>query len=59
VVHHENGNTKDNRPENITVCSSQRAHVLYEKYQQREQAGKKHLFTVDELLAMFGMKVYR
>jgi hypothetical protein len=50
VVHHENGDKTDNRPENVAVFSSQRAHMLYENYQRREQAGKQHLFSVEEIL---------
>lgn len=59
VVHHENGDKTDNRPENVAVFSSHRAHMLYENYQLREQAGKLHLFTVEEILEAEGQKLTR
>jgi hypothetical protein len=54
VVHHENGSKSDNRPENVAVFSSQRAHMLYENYYLRERAGVKHLLTIDDLRGMHG-----
>jgi hypothetical protein len=59
VVHHENSVKTDNRPDNIGVFSSQRAHKLYENYQLREQQGKLHLFSVEEILEAEGEKLIR
>jgi hypothetical protein len=50
VVHHANGNPKDNHPDNIWVFSSQRAHMLVEHYHKREARGIGHLFAWSELL---------
>ena len=49
VVHHVNGDTRDNHPENIWGFSSQRAHMIFHHYMWQEQRGKKHLFSVDEV----------
>jgi hypothetical protein len=35
VVHHQDGNKRNNHPDNIWVFSSQRAHMLYEHYQTK------------------------
>lgn len=59
VVHHANGDKADNHPDNIHIFSNQRAHMLFENYQLREERGLKHLFTVDELLATMGLWVVR
>jgi hypothetical protein len=59
VVHHENGKKSDNRPDNIGVFSSHRAHMLYENYQLREREGKQHLFTIEEILEAEGEKLIR
>lgn len=50
VVHHANGDPKDNHPGNIWVFSSQRAHMLFEHYLKREARGIGHLFDWRELL---------
>ena len=55
VVHHEDGNKKDNHRENIYVFSSQRAHMLYEMYQKRKASGVIHLFDIEELLKLQGL----
>jgi hypothetical protein len=34
-VHHENGNKKDNRPENLTVCLSRKDHMVREARARR------------------------
>ena len=54
VVHHENGRKDDNHPLNVAVFSSQRAHMLYEHFRQRERRGVSHLFTVEEWLELRG-----
>ena len=59
VVHHENSDKTDNRPENVTVFSSHRGHMLYENYQLREQQGKLHLFSAEEILEAEGQKLTR
>lgn len=59
VVHHENGNTTDNRPENIGVFTNQRAHKIYEHYLAREKAGEYHLFSIEEILALEGYSLIR
>jgi hypothetical protein len=41
VVHHDDGNKKNNHPDNIWVFSSQRAHMLYEHYWARAHYGDK------------------
>lgn len=59
VVHHANGNPRDNHPENIWVFSSQRGHMLWHNYAWREEAGVIHLFNIIELLASHGERVAR
>ena len=54
VVHHANGNKRDNHPENIVVFSSQRAHMLYEHYLEREALGVSHVFEIVEVLELYG-----
>ena len=54
VVHHVNGDKRDNHPENIWVFSSQRAHMIYHHYQWQSLKGTNHLFDVDEVLAGYG-----
>lgn len=54
VVHHVNGNTRDNHPENIWVFSSQRAHMIYHNYVWQEARGKTHLFSVEDVLRGWG-----
>ena len=54
VVHHVDGNKRDNHPDNIWVFSSQRAHMLYHHYQWRHQKGVLHLFDFDQLLEVYG-----
>jgi hypothetical protein len=53
VVHHVDGNTSDNHPDNISVFSSQRAHMLYHHYCWRLQRGVLGLFSFEELLAAY------
>ena len=54
VVHHVNGDTRDNHPDNIWVFSSQRAHMIFHNYRWHEQRGKVHLFAVEEVLRVRG-----
>jgi hypothetical protein len=54
VVHHVNGDKRDNHPQNIWVFSSQRAHMLYHNYRWRQEKGTIHLFAVDEVLRARG-----
>lgn len=54
VVHHVNGNTRDNHPDNIWVFSSQRAHMIFHNYRWQQQRGIVHLFSVDEVLRARG-----
>ncbi len=54
VVHHVNGDTRDNHPDNIWVFSSQRAHMIFHNYRWHEQRGKVHLFAVEEVLRARG-----
>jgi hypothetical protein len=51
VVHHEKGK-RNNDPETIKVFRSQREHMLYEHYKNREARGVGHLFTVEEVLEL-------
>ncbi len=39
VVHHINGDTRDNHPENIWVFSSQRAYMIFHNYRWQQQRG--------------------
>ena len=55
VVHHEDGDRQENHPDNITIFSNQRAHMLYENYRRREAAGISHLFTIEDLLKTHGL----
>lgn len=59
VVHHVNGDRTDNHPDNIWVFSSQRAHMLFEHYQEREAAGVGHLLEVDEVMRLHGQWAVR
>jgi hypothetical protein len=52
VVHHEDGNKQNNVPENIRVFASQREHMLFEHYKEREARGVGQLFTVEEVLEL-------
>lgn len=54
VVHHVNGDRRDNHPENIWVFSSQRAHMIYHNYSWQQQRGVIHLFAVEEVLKARG-----
>lgn len=54
VVHHINGNRRDNRPDNLIALSSQRAHMLLHNRQWREERGIIHLFPLDEILRIAG-----
>lgn len=59
VVHHVNGDKRDNHPDNIHVFTNHRAHMLFENYMRREELGIKHLFSIDELLGTMGLWVVR
>jgi hypothetical protein len=59
VVHHQNGDKRDNHPDNIWVFSSQRAHMLYEHYQTRERAGVIHLLSIEAILDVHGCWLVR
>jgi hypothetical protein len=59
VVHHVNGDTTDNHPDNIWVFANQRAHMLFEHYQSRQARGVCHLFELEELLEREGLWVVR
>jgi len=50
IVYHENGDGRDNHPDNIRVLENQRAYMLYRNYREREARGIIHLFGVDEFL---------
>ncbi|CAA9327063.1 MAG: hypothetical protein AVDCRST_MAG93-6011 [uncultured Chloroflexia bacterium] len=54
VVHHVNGDTRDNHPENIWVFSSQRAHMIFHNYLWQQARGRIHLFSVEEVLRARG-----
>lgn len=54
VVHHVNGDTRDNHPENIWVFSSQRAHMIFHNYRWQQARGRIHLFSVEEVLRARG-----
>lgn len=53
VVHHNDGDKTNNAPDNIRVFASQRAHMLFEHYMEREARGVGHLFDVEEILNLF------
>lgn len=57
--HHDNGDKRDNHPDNIFIFASQRAHMLFENYRLREALGLGHLFTIEELLTYEGLWVVR
>jgi hypothetical protein len=52
VTDHEDGDKKNNHPDNIRVLPSQRHHVFLENYRRREARGIQHLFDVEELLKL-------
>ena len=54
VVHHINGDTTDNHPDNLLVFPSQRVHMLWHHYCWREQKGVQHLFSLQEVLRAHG-----
>lgn len=45
VVHHANGDRRENHPSNLWVFSSQCVHMLWHHYRWREAAGVTHLFS--------------
>ncbi len=51
VVHHLNGDARDNHPDNLRVFPNRRAHMLFLHYRAREQCGVGHLFSIRDLLA--------
>ena len=57
VVHHDNGDKRDNHPDNVWVFSCQRAHMLYENYRLRERQGIVHLFSIEDMLEREGLWV--
>ncbi len=59
VVHHDDGNKRNNDPGNVWIFSSQRAHMLYEQYKRRELLGVGHLFEIEEVLGRCGLWVVR
>ena len=50
VVHHENGDPRDNHPDNIRVFKSQSHHMRYHHFLRREAQGVIHLFDVETWL---------
>jgi hypothetical protein len=54
VVHHDDGNKRNNHPDNVWVFSSQRAHMLYEHCRAREARGIVHLLSVEEVMRVYG-----
>ena len=54
VVHHADGDKRNNDPSNIMVFSSQRAHMLYEHYLEREAQGVQHVFRIEDVLEFRG-----
>lgn len=54
IVHHKNGNRRDNHPDNLQVLPSNRAHGLVHGYERRTKAGVQHLFTLEEILQAAG-----
>lgn len=54
VVHHVNGDRRDNHPDNIWVFSSQSAHMIYHNYLWQQERGVVHLFSVEEVLRARG-----
>lgn len=59
VIHHDDGNKRNNDPSNVWIFSSQRAHMLYEQYRRREGAGVGHLFEIEEVLERAKLWVVR
>lgn len=57
VVHHRNGDPRDNQPDNLQVLPSQRAHALLHHYRRREGRGIQHLYPLDAILAAHGEAV--
>jgi hypothetical protein len=59
VVHHHNGDKQDNHPDNIMVFSSQREHMLFEHYHERQARGVGHPFDIEVVLGWVGEWVVR
>lgn len=53
-MHHKNGDRHDNHPDNLEVLPNQRAHMILHHYERRESAGTRHLFSLEEALAIMG-----
>jgi hypothetical protein len=54
VVHHVNGDKRDNHPENIWVFSSQKAHMMWHHYLWRQEKGVNQLFSFEVMLRVHG-----
>ncbi|AFZ69600.1 HNH endonuclease signature motif containing protein [Deinococcus peraridilitoris] len=50
VVHHVNGDKRDNRPENLRVLPSQAHHMVIEHVERKVSRGQFPLFETDVLL---------
>ena len=55
VVHHLDGNPRNNAPENLLVLPNQGVHMALEWFERRESRGVQHLFDREEWLRLYAL----